>query len=222
MSKIGGALMNGTKRVVIYSRVSTSEQNPEIQMEELKTYSKLRGWNIVEEISDFGFSGSTDKRPGYKKLIELVRARRIDVVVVVKLDRLFRSVKHIVAALSEFSDLGVEFVSLRDQVDMTSASGKLLVHLLAAFSEFERSLIVERTLMGLQHARNKRVKLGRPREHDFNKIKSLYDQGVSLRKIQREMGCSLGVVYRAIGAAPKTPQKDDENEPLETRVCSGK
>jgi DNA invertase Pin-like site-specific DNA recombinase len=211
------------KRVILYARVSTTkDQKPEIQIDELRKYSTARGWSIVEEIIDHGFSGSTDKRPGYKRLLELTRSRKIDVIAVVKLDRLFRSMKHVVIALNEFTELGVEFVSVRDQIDMSSSSGKLLLHLLAAFGEFERSLIIERTMMGLEHAKSKGKVLGRPRAHDFKLIQDLYSQGMALRKIQREIGCSIGVVYRAIEAVPKTPQNTDQLGPLETRGCDGK
>lgn len=211
-----------SNRAILYARVSSAkDQKPEVQIDELRKYCNARGWNIVEEIIDHGFSGSTDRRPGYKRLLELTRSRKIDIVVVVKLDRLFRSMKHVVLALNEFTELGVEFISVRDQIDMTSSSGKLLLHLLAAFGEFERSLIIERTLMGLEHARSKGKILGRPREHDFRLIQQLHSEGKSLRSIQREIGCSIGVVYRAIEAVPKTPKNNDQLVPLETRGCDG-
>ena len=152
------------KRVLIYARCSTTQhdQHPEVQIEELRRYCSARGFEICEEVVDHGFSGSTDKRPGLKRLQELVRTRKVDAVVVVKLDRLFRSVKHLVSTLHEFSDLGVEFISLGEQLDFTTSSGKLLFHIIAAFAEFERGLIVERTKLGLAHAQSKGVQLGRP------------------------------------------------------------
>lgn len=203
-----------TRRVVIYARCSTShhEQKVDLQICLLKDYCRSRGWEVIEEISDEGFSGSTDKRPGLKRLQELVRERKVDVVVVVKLDRLFRSIKHLVQTLSEFSEIGVEFVSLKDQMDMTTASGRLMIHIIAAFAEFERSLIRERVMMGLDYAKLKGKKLGRPKEQNYEQIVELYKMGKSLRAIQREIGCSIGSVYRAIQAAPKTPQESSSND----------
>lgn len=212
-----------TKRTLIYVRCSTTqhEQKPEVQLEELRRYCQARGWQLAEEIVDHGFSGSNDKRPGFKRLQELVRSRKVDIVVVVKLDRLFRSIRHLVVTLQEFSDLGVEFVSVKDQVDLTTASGRLMAHVIGAFAEFERALIRERTMMGLEHARSKGKKLGRPRCYDFDEIRKLYQLGKSLRQIQRELGCSLGSVYRAIGSAPKTQKISTVSHPFETGGCSG-
>lgn len=206
------------KQVLIYARCSTTQhdQRPEVQIEELRRYCQARGFQIYEEIIDHGFSGSTEKRPGLKRLQELVRSRKVDVVVVVKLDRLFRSVKHLISTLHEFSDLSVEFISLGEQLDFTTSSGKLLFHIIAAFAEFERSLIIERTRMGLAHAQSKGIKLGRPAKHDFEEIRRLHSVGKSLRQIQREIGCSIGSVYRAIEGAPKTPQNSTQEEQVET------
>ncbi len=210
-------------KAVIYARCSTSQhdQNPEVQTEELRRYCRARGWEIVEEVVDHGFSGATDKRPGLKRLNELVKSRRVDVVIVVKLDRLFRSIKHLITTLQDYSDIGVEFVSIKDQVDLTTASGRLMLHIIGAFAEFERALIRERTVMGLDYARSKGKKLGRPRAHDFDEIRKMHQLGKSLRQIQRELGCSLGTVYRATEAAPKTPQNAAQPEAVKTRGYSG-
>ena len=195
-------------RACIYVRCSTThhEQKPEVQLEELRRYALARDWDIIEEIVDHGFSGTSTKRPGLKKLKQLTTSRKVDVVVVVKLDRLFRSMKEILITIQEFSDLGVDFVSIRDQVDLTTASGRLMVHILGAFAEFEKDLIRERTIAGLEHARAKGKILGRPPEYDGEKIRQLYQEGMSLRAIQQKVGCSLGVVYRAIEADLKSPQ----------------
>lgn len=209
-----------SRNALIYVRCSTNQhdQKPEVQLEELRRYCQARSWQITEEIIDHGFSGSTDKRPGLKKLQGLIRARRVDIVVVVKLDRLFRSIRHLISSLQEFSDLGIEFVSIKDQVDLTTASGRLMAHIIGAFSEFERALIRERTMMGLEYARSKGKILGRPRSHNFDEIRKLHQLGKGLRQIQREVGCSLGTVYRAISSAPKTFAENEKNPLLETRA----
>lgn len=200
------------KRVCIYVRCSTNhhDQKPEVQLVELRNYSMARGWHIAEEIIDHGYSGATTKRPGLKKLKELTSSRKIDVVVVVKMDRLFRSMKDLLTTLQEFTDLGVDFVSIKDQVDLTTASGRLMLHILGAFAEFEKDLIRERTIAGIEHARSKGKVLGRPLKYDGEKIRKLYADGMSLRGIQKQLKCSLGAVYRAIEAAPKSPTKTSE------------
>jgi len=201
-------------------RVSTShhEQKPEVQIKELKSYCAARRWTIVEEIIDHGYSGDTANRPGLKRLSKLVKSRRADAVVVCKLDRLFRSLKHMVITLQEFSDLGVDFVSLHEQIDMTTAAGRLMLHIVAAFAEFEKDLIRERTIAGLEYARSKGKRLGRPETKDSRRILELRSQGKSYRAIATELKCSQAAVYRAIDAASKTPRENNLNAQIETRV----
>jgi DNA invertase Pin-like site-specific DNA recombinase len=210
--------MSSKLRCLIYARCSTTQHNqkPEVQIDELRRYCGARGWEIVEEIVDHGYSGATDKRPGLRRLHELTRARKVDAVVVVKLDRLFRSLRHIVTALEEFQELGVQFVSIGDQIDLSSAGGKLMVHLLGAFAEFERSLIRDRTLLGLAHAVANGKRLGRPPTHFTKDILDLRNAGQSYRSICKQLGCSMGVVGRAIQGAPKTKTEDAKKSGVET------
>lgn len=186
-------------RVVLYARVSTTkEQKPELQIAELREFCWRRNWEIVEECVDQGYSGKSDKRPGLDRLLLLVRARKVDGVVVLKLDRLFRSLQHLTRTLSEFGDLGVSFVAVNDQIDMTTASGKLMAHLVGAFAEFEHSLICERTRLGMDFAKKNGKQIGRPKLHDESKIIELRKSGKSYRQIERELNIPLGVVSRAI------------------------
>jgi len=196
--------MTSALKAVIYARVSTQDQNPEVQVGELVSYCEARQWVHLETIVDHGFSGGTDKRPGLQHLIKLARSRKIDVVVVAKLDRFARSLRNLVTMLDELSVLGVQFVSIRDHIDMTSASGRLLTHLLGAFAEFERGLIRERTIAGLAHARSKGRKLGRPRKRDDDAILELRTVGLSYGEIARRLGCSHDSVYRAVKAIAKS------------------
>lgn len=207
--------------IAIYVRVSTShhEQKPEVQIAELRSYCAARKWIIAEEIVDHGYSGDTSNRPGLKLLNKLVKTRKVDAVVVFKLDRLFRSLKHMVITLQEFSDLGVDFVSLHEQIDMTTAAGRLMLHIVAAFAEFEKDLIRERTIAGLEYARSKGKRLGRPETKDSRRILELRSQGKSYRAIATELKCSQAAVYRAIDAASKTPQGNTLNTEVETNPC---
>jgi len=137
-------------KVAFYARCSTlqHEQNPQVQIDELRRYSKARGWVVVEEVVDHGYSGSSDKRPGLNKLKRLVQGRSVDIVLVTKMDRLFRSTKHIVCTLSEWDELGIQFVSLHDHIDATTSSGRLMMKRLSQFSvgfagtAFLRSLLL--------------------------------------------------------------------------------
>lgn len=205
-------------RVASYSRVSTErDQNPEAQRIELSRYVLARGWDLTEEIVDHGFSGGTDQRPGLKRLMALARSRRVDVVIVTKLDRLARSLRHLVSLMDEFSALGIQFISLQDQIDMTTASGRLMLHLIGAFAEFERALIRERTRLGLAHARSKGSILGRPRLHDQAAIRALREDGKSYRAIAKLLGAPMGSIVRAIKDAPKTSLLSESKTSMRSR-----
>ena len=191
-------------KVATYSRVSTQhrDQKPEVQVKELRRYCKARKFKIAHEIVDRA-TGGTDDRPGLKRLLALARAREVDAVVVVKLDRLFRSLKHLVNTLSEFEALQVKFIATRDQVDLTTPAGRMFVQVLGSLAEFERELIRERILLGLDHARFEGKRLGRPRGADRSaEIIRLKAQGRSHREIIRELDVSMGSVIRALTATP--------------------
>jgi len=216
--------MNDFKRALIYARVSTShhDQKPELQIDELKRYCKARGWEITKELVDHGYSGSHDKRPALKELLKLVNGRQVDVVIVLKLDRLFRSMNHIVKTLQSFDDVGVEFISVKDQIDMTTASGRLQFHIISAFSEFELSLIRERTRMGMDLARRKGKRIGRPPAGLDKEIIELRTKGLSYRAIMAELNTSMGVISRALDGVPKGGQITEKNTQKETVACDAK
>src|SRR5881392_4089863 len=165
------------KRVACYLRVSTTEQTVENQRNDLRAYCKARGWDTVSEYSDTGISGTRERRPGLDRLMADVKARRIDVVVVAAFDRFGRSVRHLVEALDLFHHLGVEFISLREQVDTGSALGQAIFTIIAAIAQLERSLIVERVKAGLRRARAEGKRLGRPRlPIDLRQLESVMRQ----------------------------------------------
>jgi DNA invertase Pin-like site-specific DNA recombinase len=187
--------------------VSTNkrEQKPEVQVGELRRYCKARGFKIVHEIVDRSGGAEAD-RPGLKRLIALVRSRDVDAVVVVKLDRLFRSLKHLVNTLSEFEALGVKFIATRDQVDLTTPAGRMFVQILGSLAEFERELIRERICLGLDHARSQGKRLGRPKTTDEEAVRKLWRQGLSYKAIERRLGVSKGAVCRSLRTSPlQTP-----------------
>ena len=196
------------KRIALYARCSTSrDQSPEAQIRELRNYCAARGWEIAEEVVDHGYSGTTDKRPGLKRLMELSRARKVDVVITLKLDRLFRSLKHLILTLQEFEELGIEFVSTGDQIDLTTSTGRFTMHVIGAFSQLERDIIVSRTMVGLANARAKGKRLGRPPRAQYSQIQDLRAKGFSYRKIRKELGCSFGAITSALRAERNGGQK---------------
>ncbi|MGB0076600.1 MAG: recombinase family protein [Candidatus Sulfotelmatobacter sp.] len=155
-------------RVALYIRVSTLlMQHPEMQVDELREYCQRRGWQIVEEFTD-RISGAKDRRPALDRLMASCRRRQVDAVVVYRYDRFARSLRHLVNALCEFNDLGVQFISLHEGVDTSTANGRLVFGIFASIAQFERELIIERVRSGLQHAKSKGVRLGRPKLLDVS------------------------------------------------------
>ena len=149
-------------RAAIYARVSTADQTAENQLLQLRAYVEARGWTATEYV-DHGVSGTKDRRPELDRLVADAKRRKVDTLVVWKLDRLGRSLKHLVMLLDELRSLGVAFVSLGESIDTGTPAGRLQLHLLAAVAQFERERIVERVRAGLERARTQGKRLGRPR-----------------------------------------------------------
>jgi DNA invertase Pin-like site-specific DNA recombinase len=134
--------MNNPIRVAIYARVSTHHgQDPELQLRELREYADLRGWKTTREYTDVGVSGSKGSRPALNQLMTDAGRRKFDAVLVWKLDRFGRSLRHLVNALAELEARGVTFVSLRDNLDLSTPSGRLMFQIIGAMAEFERSSV---------------------------------------------------------------------------------
>lgn len=188
-----------TKRVCLYARVSTSNghQDPELQLRELRAFAAARGWTVTGEFTDVGVSGSKDRRPKLDLLMAGAKSRALDILLVWKLDRFARSLKHLVTALAEFEALGVQFVSLRDNLDLTTPSGRLMFHVIGAMAEFERALIQERVRAGLRNARAKGKRLGRPMVSiPTAKVQRLRAQGLSWSRIAAATGVAKATLLR--------------------------
>jgi len=200
-------------RAAIYARVSTHDkgQDPDLQLKPLREYSKQRGFEVTGEFVDVGVSGSKDRRPELDRLMDLAKKRLIDCVIVWKLDRFGRSLKHLVTALDEFEKLGVSFISYRENLDLTSSAGKLMFHIIAAMAEFERTLIVERVKAGIVNARAKGKQIGRkPIDPIFvEKMFELRSQNLSYEKISKELKLSVGVIHKTLR---KIENKSAENQ----------
>jgi DNA invertase Pin-like site-specific DNA recombinase len=166
-------------RCGIYARCSTPEQNVAMQVSELREYAERRGFQVVAEHVDIA-SGSLDNRPELNKLLALAKQRKIDVLLTWKVDRLGRSLKHLVNTIAEIEAVGVSFVSLKDNLDFSTPAGRLMFNVIGAMAQFERDLIRERTLSGMAAARRRGARIGRPRvEVDTAKIQGLRAQGLS-------------------------------------------
>jgi DNA invertase Pin-like site-specific DNA recombinase len=178
-------------KAAIYARVSTLDQEPENQLQELRRYVEARGWTAVEYV-DRGVSGAKDRRPALDQLLADARRRRFDVVVCWRLDRLGRNLKHLITLLEDLQALGVAFVSLQEGIDATTPAGKLQMHILGAIAEFERERIRERVLAGLQRARTQGTRLGRPQV------------SVPLDRVERVSGLPIDEAARSLGVSRST------------------
>jgi DNA invertase Pin-like site-specific DNA recombinase len=181
-------------RAALYARVSTTDQQTENQTAELREYAAARGWTVAEYV-DLGVSGAKDRRPALDRLVADAKRRRFDVVLVWRLDRLGRNLRHLVTLLDDLQALGVAFVSMGEGIDCTTPAGKLQLHVLAALAEFERGRIAERVRAGLARVRAQGKRLGRPRfaisSDQLSAVKDL-----PATKAARVLGCSVATVKR--------------------------
>lgn len=187
-------------KLALYARVSTTDQHPDAQLAPLREYAQRRGAEAIEFL-DHGISGKRDRRPALDRLREAVRRREVDGVVVVRLDRLARSVRHLCELAEELEALGVDLVVLDQAIDTSTPSGRLLFGVLASVAAFERDLIVERTRAGLEAAKRRGKTLGRPRALDRDQVaraRRLAESGNSVRRIADLLGCSRATAHRAV------------------------
>jgi DNA invertase Pin-like site-specific DNA recombinase len=206
-------------KAAIYARVSTANngQDPTMQTRELREYCERRGWTVAGEYVDVGISGTKEKRPELDRLLGEAHRRRFGAVVVWRFDRFARSVSHLLRALETFKSLGIEFVSLSEQVDTSTPTGKMVFTVLGAVAELERSLIVERVRAGLRNARAKGKSLGRPRVAvDAARIAAVRSQGLSWAKIGERLGLGEGTIRRTASASAKIPLKTLAATPIES------
>ncbi len=189
-------------RAALYARVSTTEQTPENQLTTLRAYVAARGW-VATEFIDHGISGAKERRPALDALLTAARRRNVDLVVCVRLDRLGRSVHHLLGIAKELEALGVDLVATEQAIDTTTPTGRLLFVMLGAIAQFERDLIRERVIAGLRRAKAQGRRLGRPRVHhvDAGRARQLRAGGLSLRAVARTLGVHHVAVGRALAAS---------------------
>lgn len=182
--------MNEAKRAALYLRVSTVEQDTQLQETELREYCDRRGWNYTV-YRDKGQSGAKSERPGLNSMLSDMRRGKFDVIVIWKLDRLARSLKQLLAISEECRSLGVDLVSLQQNIDSTLPAGKLTFQILGAVAEFERELLRERVKAGMEMARRNGKHVGRPalrkfQVMDIERMRQLRSEGTSVRRLARQ------------------------------------
>ena len=186
------------KRAALYLRVSTLDQHPETQLHDLRGLAAQRGFEIVQEYTD-RMSGTRAKRPGLDQMMADARSGKFDVVLVWAFDRIGRSVRHFLETLDELTHLGLEFVSLREQIDTGGPLGRAMIIIVGAIAELERSLIVERVRAGMRRAKLEGRRLGRPPLNvDRDALLRDRSRGQSLKQIAKLHGISKASVIRVL------------------------
>ena len=200
-------------RVAIYARVSTTEQSTDSQLLDLRRYVSDRGWQIFKEYCDNGISGTKDSRPALNELMGDAKKRKFDAVLVWRFDRFARSTRHLINALEEFKNLGIDFVSYQENIDTSSPLGGAIFTIISAVAQLERDIIAERLKAGLRRAVENGKRLGRPKVLvDVEKIYQMRAEGMSLRAIAEAIGISRTTVSEilrynkpldSLGSSPK-------------------
>lgn len=185
------------KKVALYCRVSTDKQSYESQLEELKKFCISRNLEIYKEYCEIA-SGAKTQRPKLIELMEDARKGKFDIVLSFRFDRIARSSKQLIDLLTEFEHLGIDFISYNENIDTSSPMGKAMFTIIGAMAELERNIIRERVRAGVNTARNKGKKLGRPITRDDQKIIELRNQGYSIRRIAAALNTSIASVQRSI------------------------
>lgn len=202
-------------KTALYYRVSTGDQTVEPQQQELRNYALSRGWEVTAEFTDV-VSGSKSSRVSLDLMMARVRQRHFDAVLVVKMDRLARSLAHFARLVAEFDKYNVALVCPGQGIDTSKSNpaGRLQMHVLAAVAEFERSLIIERTKAGLAAAKSRGMKLGRPsdrlvKDHEPITRQWLAEGGYQLRELATRLGgVSVSTAFRLAQQQRKLRMKE--------------
>jgi len=188
------------KKAAIYARVSTSGQSVNNQLNELRKVAERHGWEIVHEYKDRGISGAKgrDKRPQFDQMLKAANRREFDIIMSWSVDRLGRSLQHLVEFLSEIHAKGVDLYLDKEGIDTTTPGGKAMFQMVGVFAEFERAMIQERVKAGLARAKKEGKKLGRPTvsAEIEDKIRNARKKGLGMLKIARNLGVGVSTVQR--------------------------
>lgn len=191
-------------RVLLYGRVSTTDQRTDLQVDALHQLARQRGWEVVGEFFDVGWSGAKARRPQLDAMLKLVSLGRADLVAVWKLDRLGRSTKDLLNLLDEFRVRNVQLVSVSEAIDTSTPLGRAFFTLVGLLGEVEREWLRERTRAGLDAARRRGVRVGRPRTYvPVARARLLMDGGQSLRAAAKMLKLDPSTLLRALRRGPE-------------------
>jgi len=198
----GGNISKKRAKVALYARVSTDGQTTENQLQELRKVADRNGWQIIQEFVDHGISGAKgrDQRPAFDEMCKGVIRKEFDLIMSWSVDRLGRSLQHLVTFLDELHSKKVDLFLHRQGIDTTTPAGKMMFQVLGVFAEFERAMIKERINAGLARAKAQGKTLGRPKVslQVENKIRKLRSTGKGIRKIASELRVGVSTVKRVV------------------------
>jgi putative DNA-invertase from lambdoid prophage Rac len=200
----GASAPSSTLRAAIYARVSTTDQNCEMQVQELREYAGRRSWQISAEYLD-GWSGAKANRPELDKLMADAALRHFDAVLVWKLDRFGRSVRNCLDGIESLRSHGVRFLAVGQSIDTdeSNPTSRLLLHILASVAEFEREMIRERVSAGVRNAKRNGKQLGRKRAvFNRDKARQMHLAGASVREIASALEVGRGTIQRLLAQKP--------------------
>lgn len=200
--------MSHQPHIAIYARVSTVDQSTDAQLHDLRDYLRNRGWSDYHEYIDIGESGAKDSRPAWNQLWDAIRKRRINVLVVHALDRLGRSLPHLVKIISTLSESNITLISYRENLDLGTAQGRMLAGLFSVLANYELELIRERTRAGMRAAKARGSQIGRRKRYfDVTKATELRDKGLGQIKIAKALGVGIGRVNEWVRNEYLPPQQ---------------
>jgi DNA invertase Pin-like site-specific DNA recombinase len=190
------------KRAALYCRVSTVDQHPETQLNELRQFAANRGFKVVGEYTDHGYSGARARRPELDRMMDDAQRHRFDVLLVWACDRLARSTKHLLQTIDELNGMGIQFLSQREAIDTEGPLGRAIIVIVSAMAELERCIIIERVKAGMRRARLEGRQIGRSRL-DVNRQQVIQDRlsGLSLTQVAKKHGISRASVCRLMKEA---------------------
>lgn len=193
-------------KIAIYARVSTDEQSADSQLRDLREYSANRRWTAVEEYIDEGISGSKDSRPAWNRLWDAMQKGRIKILVVHALDRMGRSLPHLVKIITTCIERDITLISFRENIDLSTSTGRMIAGIFSVLADYELAIIRERTKAGMRAAKARGSQVGQKRRYfDKRKATALRDQGWGQIRIARELGVGVGRVNEWVRDEYVTP-----------------
>ncbi len=204
---------SAVRRVALYARVSTSDQRADLQLHELRRLAEQRGWKVVGEYVDEGYSGTKDRRPALDRLMADAQRGRFDIVACWRFDRFARSVRHLVVALDDFRERGIDFISMNEGIDTSTAAGRMVFSVIGAMAAYEADAIRERTRAGIAAARRRGKHIGRPeRRFDLDEAVQLREDGLSICDIAARMKVARSIVHRALSVLSRKSLGEAAND----------